>query len=237
MATTCRVCPFQPSCIVAGVEKAGLDKFSDTLLRYAVRGKGRGVFNEGERNDAFIFLCNGLVKIVKNLPDGRDVILEVLSAFSIVNLSPASKTSQHPFSAVTLSDVTELASIKKGDLFELLNSYPTLGDNLYGHVSKRFVTVFNMLGSMQLGVKQRTLTILSFFRGAWGAEDRARYVKIPLTQGELAQLVQTTPETISRTLRRLREAQLVRVGPKGELSVAQAALRDYLNEERYGRTT
>ena len=237
MAASCHVCPFSPSCIVAGAEKGGLDQFSDALRRYSIKAKGRTIFNQGEPNEAFIFLCSGLVKVVKNLPNGRDVILEVLSAFSIVNLSPASKTSQHPFSAATLSDVTELASIKKEALVNLLNSYPTLGDNLYGHISRRFVTAFNMLGSMQLGVKQRTLTILSFFRGAWGAEDRARYVNIPLTQGELAQLVQTTPETISRTLRRLREAQLVRVGPKGELSVAQAALRDYLNEERYGRTT
>ena len=129
---------------------------------------------------------SGVVKVVKNLPDGRDVILEVLSAFSIVNVPPAGNTSQHSFSAVTLSDVTEFASIKKGDLFELLNSYPTLGDNLCGHISRRFVTAFNVLSSMQLEVKYRILTILSFFRGAWTAENRARYVKIPLTQGELA---------------------------------------------------
>jgi CRP/FNR family transcriptional regulator len=177
------------------------------------------------------------VKVVKNLPDGRDVILEVLSAFSIVNVPPASKTSQHPFSAVTLSDVTELASIKKEDLFNLLHSYPTLENNLCGHVSRRFVIAFNMLGSIQLGVKHRILTILSLFRSAWKPENGARYVKIPLTQGELAQLIQTTPETISRTLRQLRKEKLVRIGPKGELTVAEAALRDYLNEERYGRTT
>ena len=232
MAASCHVCPFRPSCIVAGAEKEGLDQFSDALRRYCVKAKGRTIFNQGEPNEAFIFLCNGVVKVVKNLADGRDVILEVLSAFSIVNVPPASNTSQHPFSAVTLSDVTELASIKRGDLFNLLNSYPALGDNLCGHVSRRFVTAFNMLSSMQLEVKHRILTILSFFRGAWKAENRARYVKIPLTQGELAQLVQTTPETISRTLRQLREEQLVRVSPKGELSVAEAALRDYLNEER-----
>ena len=61
-------------------------------------------------------------------------------------------------------------------------------------------------------------------------QDKPGYVKIPLTQAELAQLVQTTPETISRTLHRLREEKIVRVNPKGELSVAEAALRDYLNE-------
>ncbi len=237
MAASCHVCPLSPSCIIAGGKKEGLEQFSDALRRYSVNAKGRTIFNQGEPNEAFIFLCNGLVKVVKNLPDGGDVILEVLSAFSIVNVPPASKTSQHPFSAVTISDVTELASIKKEDLVNLLNSYPTLGDNLCGHVSRRFVTAFNMLGSMQLGVKQRTLTILSFFRSAWGAEDKARYVKIPLTQGELAQLVQTTAETISRTLRRLREDQHVRVGPKGELFVAEAVLRNYLDEEKHRWTT
>ena len=232
MAASCHVCPFRPSCLVAGAEKEGLDRFSDALRRYSVKAKGRNIFHQGEPNDAFIFLCSGVVKVVKNLPNGRDVILEVVSAFSIVNVPPASNTSQHPFSAVTLSNVTELASIKKGDLFDLLKSYPTLGDNLCWHVSRRFVIAFNMLSSMQLGVKQRIFTILSFFSGAWKAENRARYVKIPLTQGELAQLVQTTPETISRTLRRLREEQIVRVGPKGELTVAEGALKDYLNEER-----
>ena len=236
MPTSCHVCSVIPSCIAAGAKKEGLDQFSDTLQRYSLKAKGRTIFNQGEPNEAFIFLCSGVVKVVKSLPDGRDVILEVLPAFSIVNVPPAGNISHHPFSAVTLSDVTELASIKKEDLFNLLNSYPTLGD-LCGHVSRRFVIAFNMLGSMQLGVKQRTLTILSFFRSAWGAEDRARYVKIPLTQGELAQLVQTTPETISRTLRRLREEQHVRVGPKGELFVAEAALRNYLDEEKHRRTT
>ncbi len=130
-----------------------------------------------------------------------------------------------------------MASIKKEDLFNLLDSNPTLGDNLCVHVSRRFVTAFNMLSSMQLGVKQRILTVLSFFRSAWKPKNGARYVEIPLTQGELAQLVQTTPETISRTLRRLREEQHVRVGPKGELFVAEAALRNYLDEEKHRRTT
>ena len=153
MATTCHVCAFQASCVVAGVEKEGLDKFSDALLRYAVRGKGKSVFNQGEPNEAFIFLCNGLVKTVKSLPDGRDVILEVLSAFSLVNVPPESHSNRHPFSAVTISDLTELASIKKEDLFNLLNSYPKLGDNLCGHVSRRFVTAFNMLGATLLGVR------------------------------------------------------------------------------------
>ena len=231
MAASCHVCPVRPSCLVASTEKDGLEQFSNALRRYSVKGKGRTIFNQGEPNEAFIFLCNGLVKVVKNLPDGTDVILEVLSAFSIVNVPPANKTSQHPFSAVTLSDVTELASIKKEDLFNLLHSYPTLENNLCGHVSRRFVIAFNMLSSMQLGVKHRILTILSFFRGTWKPENRARHVKIPLTQGELAQLIQTTPETISRTLRRLKEEHLVRISPKGELAVAEAALRDYLTEE------
>ncbi len=231
MAASCHVCAFRPSCLVAGANKVGLDQFSDALQRYSVKAKRRTIFNQGGPNEAFVFLCSGVVKVVKSLPDGRDVILEVLSAFSILNVPPARKISQHPFSAVTLSDVTELASIKKEVLFNLLNSYPTLGDNLCGHVSRRFVIAFNMLGSMELGVKPRLLTILSFFRGAWKPENSARFVTIPLTQGELAQLVQTTPETISRTLRELKEEQLVRIGPKGELAVAEAALRDYLTEE------
>ena len=232
MATTCHICPFRPSCLVTGVEKEGLNKFSDLLLRYTVRGRGRSVFNQGERNDAFVFLCYGILKTVKSLPDGRNVILEVLSAFSLINVPPASDSARHPFSAVTTSDLTELASIKKGDLFNLLNSYPKLGDNLCGHVSRRFVTSFNMLGSVQLEVRHRILTILSFFRGAWKAESTPGYLKIPLTQGEMAQLIQTTPETISRTLRRLRDEKIVRISPRGEVSVAEAALKDYLNEER-----
>ena len=176
MATTCHICPFRPSCLVAGVEKEGLNKFSDLLLRYTVRGRGRSVFNQEERNDAFVFLCDGIVKTVKNLPDGRDVILEVLSAFSLINVPPASENSRHPFSAVTTSNLTELASIKKGDLFNLLNSYSKLGDNLCGHVSRRFVTSFNMLGAIQLEVHHRILTILSFFRCVWKTEDRPGYL-------------------------------------------------------------
>jgi CRP/FNR family transcriptional regulator len=231
MAASCHVCAFRPSCIVAGANKDGLDQFSDALRRYSVKAKDRTIFNQGGPNEAFVFLCSGVVKVVKSLPDGRDVILEVLPASSILNVPPASQTLQHPFSAVTLSEVTELAAIKKEYLFNLLNSNPTVGDNLCGQVSRRFVTAFNMLSSMQLGVKERILTILSFFRGAWKPEDGARYVKIPLTQGELAQLIQTTPETISRTLRRLKAERLVRIDPKGEFSVAEAALRDYLTEE------
>jgi len=230
MAASCHVCPFRGSCLVAGVERAGLDKFSGALLRYPIRGKGRSVFNQGEPNNAFVFLCNGVVKTVKNLPDGSDVILEVLSPFSVINVPSESESSRHPFSAVTISALTELASIKKEDLFSLLDSFPRMSDNLCGHVSRRFVTSFNMLSAMQLEVRRRILTVLSFFRGAWKADEGAGYVSIPLTHGELAQLVQTTPETISRTLRQLREEKIVRISPKGEIFVAETALRDYLNE-------
>lgn len=53
-------------------------------------------------------------------------------------------------------------------------------------------------------------------------------IEIPLSHRELAQFAQTTPETLSRTLRALQNKGIIQVEKKGIRVLQEGALREYL---------
>src|SRR5689334_6876254 len=66
--------------------------------------KGDVIFREGDPSDIFYTVTSGRVKIVKSLPNGRDVLLETFGAGDPFGAVAAYEGRPFPASAVAIED-------------------------------------------------------------------------------------------------------------------------------------
>ena len=231
MARSCHVCEYRHSCVVTQVEKKCLDEFSASLIRYSVESKERAIFNQGEPFNCCYFLCRGIVKLIRLLPSGEEVILEVLVPFSTLSGCPDDKNSTHTYSALTVSRSAEIAYITTQKLLSVINSCPGLGLAFSHHLGGRLDKAYELLSSMKMRVRERMLLVLERVLPYYEGETQPGWARIALSQTELARLVQSTPETVSRILHQLCDEEVIRLGKKGGIFVAKAKLEEMLRSE------
>jgi CRP-like cAMP-binding protein len=234
MASACYSCTYQKHCVIWGENEKSIQAFSDSLLRYSIAGRGRSVFNQGELADGVYLICRGVVKLVRLGGAGEEIILEVLGPASIVGQFPKEPKTRsiHGYSAITASELVEVSVIPMERLLSLLESYPSVGYKISHHISVRLHQGYDMLANMKFPVRDRILRLLG--NHLPGTEKRGRdlLVKMKLSRGELAQMAQTTPETVSRTLQVLEREGAIRTEKDGTLVLIGAKLERVFGNER-----
>jgi CRP-like cAMP-binding protein len=224
MAKSCIDCDYRANCIARDLAGKDLQNFSDSLHRFSVRGKHRVLFNQGEPVDRSYFLCAGAVKVVRMMPDGDEVIVDVAAAFSVLGKGQLLLDSDHVASIVTISETVDLSYMQTAVLMEFLQGHARTLERFLILLAEKIQKLYKMLACMKLPMRKRLLTLIALLLPV----DGAGVIDVPLTSIELAQLAQTTPETISRTVQRLRaEGTIARVG-RGRISIRKSILREHL---------
>ena len=225
MAKTCHSCPQLRSCLVGALDKRGRKIFSDALQRYSVQGKGRALFNQGEPADCCYFLCDGAVKFTRVLQAGHEVILDVRKAPAALGKAQTLKQPVHFQSIVTITKSVSIGRVETKLLLDLLRDYPVLLQNALNQLAGRLEILYKMLACMKLRVRDRLLCMIALTLSSSGEDD----VIVPLSNIELAQLAQTTPETISRTIRQLHAESKLDIG-RGTLKIKKQILQKALDQ-------
>jgi len=227
----CVTCPYRETGCLEQQPDEAVAKFSNLLTRYSINGKGKTIFNQGELATGLYFLCNGLVKLTRVTEQGEEAILDLLSPCSIIGGGDANSEKKIRFSsAVTVTELSEVAYLKKADIPFLLQAHPKIGIGLSGHMSKRLRGAYKLVADMKLPVEDRVLALIARIMVLLTGKCENIVIEIPLSHRELAQFAQITPETLSRTLRTLQDKGIIGVEKKG-LRVLQAEeLRKYVDE-------
>jgi CRP-like cAMP-binding protein len=239
MVESCLLCPHRGSCILGGQNRKVVQDFSGSLRRLTIQGKGRAVFHQGDLFSDYHLLCEGAVKLVKVLRGGEQVILDVLGPFSFLSLIPEQKESRHRCTAVTLTASSEIANLSEAQLNTLLKRHPQLGLAVARYFSERLGVTGRLLAAMRLPVRDRLLAYLAGKISLGEARGANKVIDLHLSYRDLAEIIQTTPETLSRTLRQLQDDGVLRAR-KGVFEIIQVELvSSYLEDnepEEVGET-
>ena len=231
MPLSCTTCPYRESGVLRAQPEACVANFSRRLVRYSVKGKGKTIFNQGDVTAGLYFLCEGLVKLTRVTHLGDEVTLDFLAPCSIIGGATSLQEGvRRVASAVTLGEETDVAFLKNEDYPDLLARHPTLGMGFSQHMAERLREAYKWIANLKLPVEARVIASLVHLCNFQTEEKNAAAVKISVSHQDLARFAQTTPETLSRTFRRLGQRGLVRLGKRGWLSVNARALREMLAE-------
>lgn len=173
---------------------------SSRIARYPRR---TAIFHAGDEPTSLYGVISGAVKIFRDLPDGRQRILEVVEPGRTFATVSALDGRPHPASAMTLPDselavfprrvlVAELAASPQAAmaaLEDLCGSFRYLQERLWSELSYR-------------SVPQRVAALLLRLAGEWGRVGPGGRItlELPLTRTEMAESLGAPRESVSRAL-------------------------------------
>lgn len=165
--------------------------------------RGEELFGEGDPADALFVVVDGLVKIVKMTPAGKELILEIFGAGDPVGAVAVFGQQAFPASARALEPARCIVT-PRAAFFRLLESNPSLVRGLLAGLTLRLLELTSRLADLAgARVEERLARFL--LRKADENPRREHgglFVPLALTRQELADMTGTTIETAIRVMSR-----------------------------------
>jgi CRP/FNR family transcriptional regulator len=181
------------------------------LIRSQTYDRGTSIFLQGDTADGFFIVRSGRVKVFQLSANGREQILHIFGEGDHFAEVPALDGKCFPASATALES-TELLFFPQKFFLALLEKNPTITINLlksFARHLRRFSLLVDNLSLRE--VPGRLATYLLTLSNADGGSDR---LYLDITKSQLAALLGTIPETLSRTLYKLSQEGIIEIDGK-----------------------
>ena len=165
--------------------------------------KGETIFGEGDAPDYLVTIASGRVKVTKNLPSGKEIILEIFGPGDPVGAVVAFEGRPYPASAVAI-EPSDCILVRRAELFSLIDHHTGFARALLSGMALRIVELTRRIPEVAGGRVETRFAHLFLKLSDRLGQDRngGRFVPLVLTRQELADLTGTTPETCIRLMSR-----------------------------------
>lgn len=190
-----------------GLGEKGIDRISEIAVDKNFN-KGDSVFLEGEDSNGFYIIGEGLVKIYKLSSDGKEQILHILGPGEPFGEVPVFSGQRFPANAETITK-SHVLFFPRPAFIDLITKHPSLALNMLAVLSVRLRQFTTQIENLSLKeVPARLAGYLIYLVEEQGEEDS---VTLNISKGQLASLLGTVPETLSRVFARMRAQNLIEV--------------------------
>lgn len=182
-------------------------KIADIAVEKQYR-KAESIFFEEDPCDGFYLVIDGGVKVFKMSTEGKEKILHIFSSGEPLG-EVAMFSGQHfPASAETLV-ASRLAFFPRESFIRLISEHPFLAMNMMAVLSKRLKQFAAQIE--ELSLKDVPGRLAGYLRYLTEEQNSSSRVTLNITKGQLASLLGTIPETLSRMMARMSEEALIEV--------------------------
>jgi len=194
--------------LFAGLSEADLDDLMQ-IVRVSEHARGELLFSEGEKAVGFFVVLDGRVKVYKLSPEGKERILHVIQPGGTFAEAAIFGEGLYPAYAEPLQ-TSKLLFLPKEGFLGLLRDNSRIAINMIAGLSKFLRQFANQIEDLTFKDVPSRLAryLLDLSRGREQAFD------LPISKSQLASNLGTVSETLSRTLRKLSEDDLILVAGK-----------------------
>jgi len=198
--------------IIAGIPLfEGLSPKQCTALgAIAVRkyySRGQNFFAEGDDGIGFYIVLSGKVKVFKLSPDGKEQIFHILEASEPFAEAAVFAGEHYPASAQALSE-TIVLFFPRQKFVELISREPSLALSMLALLSQRLRKLTMLVENLSL--KEVPGRLAAYLLYLHERNDDSATVKLDISKNQMASLLGTIPETLSRILKRMTDEKLIK---------------------------
>jgi CRP/FNR family transcriptional regulator len=179
-----------------------------TSKRYA---KGEAIFFEGDPGIGFYMVASGKVKIFKMSFDGKEQILHIFGPGEPFGEVPVFHGNPFPANAETLAE-SEILFFPRTEFVGLITANPSLALNMLAVLAMRLRRFATQIENLTL--KEVPGRLASYLHYLMEEQQRQDKVVLDIPKGQLASLLGTSSETLSRIFSKMTEEGLIRVEGK-----------------------
>ena len=209
LAEHCQTCRLRANGFFCQLSEPALKDF-DEIRSSATYPDGALLFLEKQEPRGVFALCAGEVKLSISSSGGKTLIMriakpgEVLGLISVVTGMPYEVTAEtiHP---------CQVAYIRRDDFLRFMGKHPEVYQGVVRQLASLYQGACSQLRT--LGLAASAPEKLARLLLDWSANSREKepstQVKLPFTHEEIAELIGTTRETVTRTLSEFKSKRLV----------------------------
>lgn len=184
----------------------------DAIKFTGVYPKGSVLFVDGEEPRGVFILCSGRAKLTTSSSEGKTLIVKIAEPGEVLGASATILGRPYEVSAETI-EPSQLNFIKRDDFLRFLNGHTEACMHTAQQLSEKYQSAQREIRS--LGLAQTTSEKLARLLLDWcrNGEQTAKGIrlKVLLTHEEIAQMVGTTRETVTRLLSDFKRRKIVEV--------------------------
>jgi CRP/FNR family cyclic AMP-dependent transcriptional regulator len=220
----CVICKLRHSGFFCDLPKQSVEDL-DKIKYPSIFPQGAVLFVEGQSPRGVYVICTGRVKLTTTSRDGKTLILRIAQAGEILGLHGTVSGKAYELTAETLQPC-QLDFVKKDDFLKFLQSHADACLNAAQHLSQDCQSAYEMIRSLGLShsVSEKLARLLLEWASDGEETKDGIRIKVALTHEEIAQLIGTSRETVTRVLGEFREKEVAQLRGSTLLIRNKAAL-------------
>lgn len=207
---SCLTCKTRSEHLFCDLPAAALQTFES--IKYATAyPKGAVLFVEGQAPRGIFVLCKGRVKMSICATDGKTLIVKIAEPGEVLGLSASVSGKPYELTAETV-DPCQVNFVKRDDFLRFLKEHSDACFKVAEQLSEKYNTACHEVRSLGLshsaGEKLAKLLLEWSSRNGEAAKQEPR-VKLALTHEEIAQMIGTSRETVTRLFADFKKKQII----------------------------
>ena len=207
----CLLCKLRTSGFFCQLPKASLEELEK--IKYASPyPHGAVLFVEGQAPRGVYLICSGRVKLTTTSRDGKTLILRIAEPGEVLGLHATVSGRPYELTGETLQPC-QLDFIRRDDFLRFLQGHADACLNAAQHLSKNCQSAYEMIRSLGLShsVGEKLARLLLEWASDGDNTHEGIRIKVSLTHEEIAQLIGTSRETVTRVLSEFREKKFAQL--------------------------
>jgi CRP-like cAMP-binding protein len=191
--------------------------------------KGQHIFYEGDQADGFFVVHSGRVKIFKLSGEGKEQILHVMEPGDPFGEVPMFTGDRYPADAEAV-EPSKLLFFSRKSFTNLISREPSLAMGMMATLSRRLLHLTTVIENLSLKeVPERLASYLLYLH----ERDKGTDLDLRISKGHLANILGTSPETLSRTLGKLSSRGVIKVQGRNIRLLDLEAMKNIATGQRF----
>ena len=209
MQHKCSDCVWQGEDYFCSLGSSLLQAFEALTITHAYT-KGTMLFSEGHPSDGVYMLCQGRVKLSTYSKDGKAMILRVAEPGEILGLSATVSGGNYEATAEVM-DSCQVNFVRKREFVEFLHEHSEPAMKAIHQLSQNYHTAYAQVRSLGLSatVSDKLAGLLLDWCHKFGNGEHELHIRMPYTHEEIAEMIGSTRETVTRLLKNFRTRNLI----------------------------
>ncbi|MGA1869823.1 MAG: Crp/Fnr family transcriptional regulator [bacterium] len=188
-----------------GLHREHLKNLSSILIKKTFK-PGEVIFLEKSESIGFYIIVSGRVKIYKLSSDGKEQILQFFNSGNPIGEVSVFTGEPFPANAEAVEPST-LLFCPRYSFISLIKNDPTLSLNMLGILSQRLQKFAGLIEDLSLKEVSGRLAAYLLYRSK-----NKNHINLDVSKSQLASMIGTIPETLSRILRKMTKHALIKTG-------------------------
>jgi CRP/FNR family transcriptional regulator, cyclic AMP receptor protein len=205
----CVTCPIREEHLFCNLSLPAVQKLNE-IKSTAIYPKSAMLFIEGQQPRGVFVLCTGKAKLSTSSSEGKTVIIKISESGDVLGLNAT--ISNRPYEVTAeMIEPGQANFITRDALLHFLREHGEVALRVAEQLSRNYYTAYEEIRTLGLTTSPAEKFAKLLLSWDSGPANGSKQIKLTLTHEEIAEMIGTTRETVSRLFSEFKKKQLLQL--------------------------